>query len=127
MNRKRARTQNAPSKALVMTPEQAREFTSFSLDNVALVESALAANCNCSAYLDVFTFNRWKAQGFIVRRGQHGIKIPVVKTYDRKPADTGQDEGNDAASNLQVATYLSAAYVFCRCQVDALPQKGAIA
>ena len=36
------------------------------------------AECGCEPYADVFTFNRWKAQGYFVRRGEHGVRLPIV-------------------------------------------------
>lgn len=72
-----------------MTPEQARTFNSVSLANAALIMHSL--ECDCSPYEDVFTLRRWNAQGFKVKRGQHGIHIPVV--YERQTVDpeTGEE------------------------------------
>jgi len=59
-----------------LSPEQAVKFDRFSLMNALTVANLLP--CGCVPYQDVFTYNRWKAQGFIVKRGEHGIKIPVI-------------------------------------------------
>ena len=44
-----------------MSAAEARQFNTFSVANSIAVETAL--DCGCQAYRDVFTYNRWKAQG----------------------------------------------------------------
>lgn len=95
-----------------MTPEQATQFNRFSIYNALTVSNALP--CGCIPYQDVFTFNRWKAQGFIVKKGEHGIKIPVVGTNIKHDDNTGQDV---------VRKYVSNSAVFCRHQVIKLESK----
>ena len=94
-----------------MTPDEAVVFDRQSPENAAtIVEACIEKGCGCEPYEDVFTFNRWKAQGYYVKRGEHGIKIPViVKTKDsQKP-----DKDKTLFRNLTV---------FCRCQVAKLGQ-----
>ena len=49
------------------TPETARHFDRYSIANAVTVKQALP--CGCEPYVDVFTYRRWKAQGFQVQRG----------------------------------------------------------
>lgn len=94
---------------LTMTKEQATTFNRFSIINAHTVLEFLP--CGCQPYTDVFTFNRWKAQGFIVKKGEHGVKIPVIGTNIKHDDNTGQDV---------VKKYVSNSAVFCRCQVKKL-------
>lgn len=89
-----------------MSPEQARTFEGFSIMNVAKVVEALS--CECSPYHDVFTFNRWRAQGLFVKKGEHGIRLPLVKTFLNKDKKTGEEK---------VIKIPCSSTVFCRCQV----------
>src|SRR5438034_428572 len=51
-----------------LTPEDARSFDGYSVANAIAVKTALAERgCACEPYEDVFTFNRWRAQGRLVR------------------------------------------------------------
>jgi len=92
---------------LKMTSEQATSFNRFSIYNALTVANALP--CGCIPYQDVYTFNRWKAQGFIVMKGQHGVKIPVIGTNIK-----------DNNGVLEVKKYTTTSAVFCRCQVKKL-------
>ena len=49
-----------------MTPEQAVTFDGHSLTSMLLVEAGL--QCECMPYADVFTYNRWRAQGMQVQK-----------------------------------------------------------
>ena len=77
---------------------------------VVLALAAQANGCTCQAYVDWFTYRRWKAQGFQVQKGQHGIKlttyIPVYKAEDGEKVKSGVRP--------------KATTVFCRCQVKAI-------
>lgn len=91
-----------------MTTEQAKQFKGMSVGNMALVMQGLNGKCACEPYADVFTYGRWRALGHQVRRGEHGIRLPViVETEDKN------DEGEVVARKL-----LHSSAVFCRCQVD---------
>src|SRR6266850_1687850 len=48
------------------TPETAREFDRYSIANAVTVKQSLP--CGCEPYVDVFTYRRWRAQGFQVQR-----------------------------------------------------------
>gem|GEM_PF-4658333 len=89
-----------------MTSEQATQFNRFSIYNALTVANALP--CGCIPYQDVYTFNRWKSQGYIVKKGERGIKIPVIGSSVKHDDNTGQDV---------VKKYTTTSAVFCRCQV----------
>ncbi len=89
-----------------MTADDAQRFDSYSVANAVKVTSNLS--CGCQPYVDVFTFRRWLAQGFAVQRGQHAIKIPVVKMIEREDRETGEKT---------TRRILGSGAVFCRCQV----------
>ena len=91
---------------LKMTSEQATTFNRFSLINAHRVAECLP--CGCIPYQDVFTFNRWKAQGYTVKRGEHGIKIPVIGQSVKTDKNTGEET---------CRKYTTTSTVFCRCQV----------
>ena len=88
-----------------MTAEAARAFVGYSVANAVAVKARLT--CGCEPYEDVYTFGRWIAQGYCVRKGEHAIKIPVVRTVEK--------EGEDGETKL-VRMFGNGA-VFCRCQV----------
>jgi phage terminase large subunit-like protein len=79
-------TTTTKKQKVIMSATQAKTFNHFSEQNTAIVESVL--KCGCIPYVDVFTFDRWKAQGFIVRLHEHGIKLPVI-IQDEKTKDNG--------------------------------------
>lgn len=100
-----------------MTADEARTFQAGErISSIVRVTQALAERarpgCACEPYTDVFTFNRWRAQGRTVRRGEHGIVLPVVieKSY------IGKDELGDETE--RTSRILRRSYVFCRCQTD---------
>ena len=86
----------------IMTPEQATTFNQYSPVNAAEVTARL--ECGCQPYQDVFTYNRWKAQGQQVQRGQKAIKLPVIVV--KKDEETEEVKRLFRTSN-----------VFCRHQV----------
>jgi hypothetical protein len=89
-----------------MNATEARQFGRYSAANASTVEGAL--RCGCKAYADIFTYNRWKALGYQVQRGQHAVTLPLVKVVS-----TEDDDGNDDTRKL-----LTRSAVFCRHQVD---------
>lgn len=88
-----------------MTAAEATNFDSISLANATLVESMLG--CDCQAYLDVFTFRRWLAQGLAVQKGQKSIKAPPVKVVTSE-----DDDGETQTRRIKTVSIL-----FCRHQV----------
>ena len=100
-----------------MTAAEAQSFDRFSLVNAAILEEASALKgCNCHAYEDWFTYNRWQAQGLQVQRGEHGTKISVI-IYSEKENDQGQVESRSFARTSTV---------FCRCQVKPVEQRAEV-
>ena len=91
-----------------MTAAQAMSFSTYSVANASHVKHSLA--CGCEPYVDVFTYNRWQAQGFQVQRGEKAVKIPVVKVVATENKETGDQE---------TRKLLGTGAVFCRHQVKA--------
>lgn len=93
-----------------MTPEDARSFGRFSIQNATILyEAAVKRGCTCQPYEDWFTYDRWGALGFQVRKGEHGERLACFAPI------TSKDENGE----IQVVgkrPWSSA--VFCRCQVD---------
>jgi len=110
---KRRRTRHQ-AKRPPMTPEQAISFERFSLANAAMVMRQL--HCKCNPYEDVFTYGRWKAQGYQVRRGEHGIHIPTISTT-HPPVELDND-GEEVQPQPRARKLFHNSVVFCRCQVD---------
>jgi hypothetical protein len=100
-----------------MTADEAKAFDTFSEQNAATVETELAErrDCGCEPYVDVFTFGRWIAQGYVVRRGEKAIRIPVIVRKRQKNPDTGEIEVVNAGRRM--------VNVFCRHQVKRLDAK----
>ena len=93
------------------SPEAARAFNGYSIANAAHVLGALAERgCTCQPYADVFTFGRWIAQGRAVRKGEHGIKLPVIIHGEKVDQESGERSG---------FTMRRTSAVFCRCQTEA--------
>lgn len=65
-----------------LTPEQATSFERYSPTNAAMAAAQLvesgACDGTCKPYEDIYTFNRWKAQGMQVQKGQHGAKLTIL-------------------------------------------------
>jgi len=90
-----------------MTSSEARHFERGpSIANMIRVKQCLA--CGCEPYVDVFTYQRWLAQGMQVQRGQKSVRIPVMV----------RGEKTDEATGEKVAYRMRrTSAVFCRCQV----------
>ena len=94
-------TQTRPA----MTAEQATRFERVSPANAAIVQQTLL--CGCKPYEDVFTYTRWQARGYQVKRGEHSIKLAVIKVVEKENED-GETETRRVFGN---------SHVFCRHQV----------
>ena len=90
------------------TLEQATSFKRYSPINTGCIKTALT--CGCEPYQDVFTYNRWKALGYQVQRGEKSITIPVIHETE--------DEETKAINRR-----LWKSHVFCRCQVAEIGTK----
>ena len=95
------------------TPETARRFERYSVANAVAIKQSLP--CGCEPYVDVFTYRRWKAQGFQVRRGEKAIRLPLI--YRR--TETDPDSGRERTTQR-----VGRSAVFCRCQVRARRKRG---
>jgi hypothetical protein len=96
---------NVPVKA-----EGARRFGHFSIHNAVTAELACEEG-TCRAYEDIFTFARWRVQGFYVRKGERGTRITTLI-----PIKGTNEQGNEVV----VGKRLKTAVVFCRHQVKPL-------
>ena len=90
-----------------MTEREATSFDTFSMMNATIVVSE--RKCECQPYIDIFTYNRWKAQGFQVKRGEHGTHIQTFV-----PITKADNDGNVKVTGRVPKTSV----VFCRCQVE---------
>lgn len=89
-----------------MTAEEARTFEhGESSSNARML--GMVMECDCQPYEDIFTYNRWKAQGFQVQKGEKGKRITVFSRSTKA----------DAAGNEVSYSFPSGSTVFCRCQV----------
>lgn len=97
------------------TAESAVEFDRYSQANAALVRACLP--CGCEPYMDVFTYNRWSAQGYQVRRGSKAVKAPLLREREVRDPSSGEV--------LRVAKIRGRSALFCRCQVDKIDDQEA--
>lgn len=97
-----------------MTAEAATTFDRYSAPNAAIAATTLrtagACRGGCEPYSDIFTYERWKAQGYQVRRGQHGARLSILINCDKKIDDSIEER-----EPVQKVWHTT---VFCRCQVD---------
>ena len=99
-----------------MTETQARTFDGHSTANETIVLMELAAKgcTTCLPYIDVFTFRRWKAQGFQVQKGQHGIHVTTyIPTYSKDESGEQVETGKRPWTSV----------LFCRHQVKPIEEK----
>ena len=85
---------------MAMTAEQAQSFQGYSATNASLVRQGL--DCGCEPYIDVFTFKRWRAQGYHVNRGEQSIRLPVIIQQEVKDQETGEIRPRKIMSNVPV-------------------------
>lgn len=90
-----------------MTTIEATKFEQRSTTSYKIAR-ACRQECDCEPYRDMYTYRRWQAQGFQVRRGEKAIRLPLVKYIARK------EEESEEAVEVKI---LGQSYVFCRCQV----------
>jgi hypothetical protein len=64
-------------------------------------------DCGCKAYQDIYTYNRWLAQGYQVQRGQRALRLPLIKEVE-------EVKEGEAVKTKKV---MGMSFVFCRCQV----------
>ena len=91
-----------------MTATTAQSFDRTSAASVSiLAQSAQDRGCTCRAYVDWYTYRRWKAQGYQVQKGEHGVKLTTWIRF----TSTGKDGKEKEHTRPKGTT------VFCRCQV----------
>lgn len=96
-------------KRAAMTAEDAQSFEGKSLMNMAiLIDTAQTRGCQCKPYVDWFTYKRWRAQGYQVQRGEHGVKLSTFVKGARE----------DENGMLRQYSHPWVSVVFCRCQVQ---------
>ncbi len=95
-----------------MTADEARYFNRYSVGNASMALHQLnesgACKGSCQPYEDIFTYARWQALGYQVRKGEHGAKLSIIIENTKE-----DEEGNAKRVSRPWATT-----VFCRCQVD---------
>lgn len=113
---KQAKAQSKPR----MTAREARTFVTYSERNAAIVAEAFE-DCGCEAYINVYTYNRWKAQGYQVRKGESSTVVEVIVKASFKVQEKDED-GNDVELTK---TYGKKRMMplFCKHQVDAAQAK----
>ena len=89
-----------------MTKEQAVSFDRYSVTNATIAETTF--DCGCQAYERIFTYARWTALGFQVRRGEHGVKISTIKNVEKKNEN----------GEIEMHQLFHTSTVFCSHQVD---------
>ena len=88
------------------TPEEATKFDTFSRQNYLTVLSATTTKgCNCDPYKQVYTYERWRGQGFQVQRGEKAL-CKILTFLPVKDKDTNR-----------IRTIPRHCSVFCKCQV----------
>ena len=87
-----------------MSKLEAITFEHESIPNMVEAESACPEE-TCEAYQDIFTYNRWQALGYQVRRGEKGTKLTVFIPIKNKADEI-------------VGRRPKYSWVFCRHQVD---------
>lgn len=99
-----------------MTADEARSFDATSLRSFSEVMEQL--QCECLPYRDVYTFRRWKAQGYYVRKGQKAIQYSTwIKPDNGRGDDDENDDDQEQREDPQLI--MKRVSVFCRCQVEA--------
>jgi hypothetical protein len=124
-NTRAAKARRNQGRLFGFTLEEAKQFNTYSARNVSIIETEChKRGCSCHAYVDVFTPQRWMAQGLQVRQGEKAIKIPTYRLgrgpkqktdyIDPRLDEYLESQGKQAQSALRFSGFSS---VFCRCQV----------
>jgi hypothetical protein len=119
-NDRRTQTERRPK----MTAEQAQSFEGFSLSSMLQITEAIAQRaaegthqgCTCEPYADVFTFNRWKALGQSVKKGERALRIASFVPV--RGAETGEGEDGEQGDAPKPKLRPINLILFCRCQVE---------
>lgn len=96
--------------------------------NASILKSVFT--CGCEPYDDIRTLRRWNAEGFKVRKGEHGVRIRVLIKDSNATKDVTNDDvieidktGDSLNDTLDArdAGRWTRTVVFCRHQVEPLP------
>lgn len=110
-----------------MTSQEATSFDAESTNSYTQVLEALErrreesdrySECSCEPYEDVFTFERWIAQGKVVKRGEKAL---AIQSWIVTPPSKEEQEKDPEAKPRMRPKVL---HLFCRCQVKELEKKG---
>jgi antirestriction protein ArdC len=94
-----------------MSAEEARTFPHFSVHNAVQAQMACPES-TCEAYRDIFTYRRWRAQGYAVRKGEKGAAVTTWITT------ASRDRDGDADGEAKPSRRPKRAVLFCRHQVE---------
>ncbi|USK72654.1 ArdC-like ssDNA-binding domain-containing protein [Peribacillus asahii] len=95
-----------------ITADNATMFERFSETNYEILKTEL--ECECEPYQDIFTFNRWKAQGFFVKKGEKAYRIPTIIVSEKE----------NKKGEMEKKSFKKTSCVFCRCQVEHASERG---
>ena len=112
-----------------MTASDAVSFSGFSISSELQVnwaikerrESGIHADCSCRAYDDVFTFNRWIAQGSAVVKGEKAMHVSSFVPVGDKATDGKATDGTGERQRMIPKNL----FLFCRCQVAPIAPRAA--
>jgi hypothetical protein len=98
-----------------LTAEQARTFDKISEASAAEIAAAVRERaatglypaCNCQPYQDIFTYDRWSAQGCYVRKGEKSLARLLSYAEVKEERD-----GQETVKRIPHPYWL-----FCRCQI----------
>lgn len=94
-----------------MTAQEATTFNRKSATNAEILHfTANLKGCECEAYADWFTYNRWQVQGYQVQRGERGTKVTTYVHGEKEVTVNG-------VTTTKAYSYPRSTTVFCRCQV----------
>jgi hypothetical protein len=126
-----SRTSRREKPAPRYTRETATEFEAVSSKSaqqvIELLEDRKTAGtypeCPCEPYEGVYTFERWKALGFFVRKGEKSLRVASYVAVDskKKEGDSAPVSSDDSGSDKWLKPHTL--YLFCRCQVDPIEVK----
>lgn len=97
-----------------MTAKEAREFEMYSDRNAAKAEGGCETG-ECVAYESIFTFNRWIAQGRVVKKGEKATFVEIPNFREVVDEKTGEKK--------KIRIGVRRVAVFCKCQTKKLEAK----
>ena len=112
------------------TAESAQEFQTASPASMLQVYESIAertaqgkhTECECEPYRDTFTFDRFRAMGFMVNKGESALRISTFVPVTGKFRKEKDDSGNDVDRQVLIPRTVC---LFCKCQVHPIEEKPA--